>query len=285
MAGQLPADDRLRRRAGIGVLLVLGLALAGVLALVRGVREPGARHVIRPEFPVQGITAGSVVRLSGVPVGRVVKVGLWTDPATGRIRPEIAFVLDAGPALDLPAKVAAGLRARCIPVNPASGLLEVDLVWSPGAPALTATADPGEIPWEVSPQQLATDRAAEMAQRVAAADLRAQVDLFLSRLADAEARVSGGVAAPARLAERAARLRAAAERLDRAAGADALGVAQGRLGELREGLRATESALDAFDGDLRGWSGPAGESLRDFARSCRETAARLRRQVPEAPAR
>lgn len=288
MAGQLPPDDRLRRlrRVGAGVLVVAAAAACAVLALVLRPRAATSRYVIRPELSVQGVGTGSLVRLNGVVIGRVVRVALWSDPASGRARPEIAFALDPGrPPLRLPEAVAQGLRARCIPLNPASGFLEVDLVWSPGSPVLVATADADEIPWEASPQQLAAERAIAVVGQVAAVDLRQQAERLAAKLAEAEDRVVAGARTTAGLAERASRLRAAVGRVAEVAGPDRIGLVQARLGELREALRATDAALDAIDRDLRAWPGEAGEALREVSRVCRENAARLRREVPPEGAR
>jgi len=291
MAGQLSPDDRLTRLRRAGLLV---LVLAATLVLAVGLRAwqssaaTPVRCVVRPEVSVHGVVAGSAVRLNGVAVGRVVRLGLWTDPATGRVRPEIVLSLDAErePSLrDLRARIDEGLRAEFIPVNPASGFLEVDLVWSPGGPRQVATADADEVPWRSSAQQSAVAQAIPIVQRLAAEDLRARVDAFLGRLAAVEARVAEGPRVTVSLAERAARLRAAAARVEAAAGPDSVASAQARLGDLREGLRVAEAALDALDRDLEAWPGPAGESLRAFSRSCRASAARLRREVPEPPER
>lgn len=287
MAGQLSAGDRLRRLrlVGLGVLALALVAVASLAAiLARAAGAPQARYVVRPELSVHGVTAGSVVRLSGVVIGRVAKVGLWGDPSTGRVRPEVVLALDPARSpelLRLRAGADDGLRVRFVPVNAASGLLEVDLVWAPGTPRLSATADSDELPWQPSEQQLAFNRLMPMVRKLASEELAPRVERLLGALGSAEARVAQGPEVVASLARRAAGLREAVVRLDGVAGAGSVATLQGRLGELREALAALESSLDALDRDLAACSGSAAESLRDFSKACRASAARLRRQVPE----
>lgn len=286
MAGQLSADDRLRRlrRAGFLVLAALALAAAVVAALVaRALLAPQARYVVRPELSVQGVVAGAVVRLNGVPVGRVARVGLWTEPVSRRARPEVVLALDAerDPALlGLRARVADGLRVEFVPVNPASGLLEVELAWAPGSPASSATADEDELPWLPSPQQQALNDLIPAVRRLAAEDLRGRVDRLVGGLASAEARVAGAPRLAADLASGAARLRAAADRLEQADASGRAVAAQAWLGEVREGLRAVTAAFDALDRELASGAGSSGETLRGFSAECRAAAARLRESLP-----
>lgn len=286
MAGQLPAGDRLTRlrRVGLGVIALGVLGIAALASLMGGIlRSSPTRFVVRPEVSVQGLTVGSVVRLNGVVIGRVARVGLWTDPAGGRMRPEIALALDTSRlpvSLRSPAAYDEGLRVRFIPVNPASGFLEVDLVWAPGSTRLTATADPEELPWQPSEQQVALKQLMPMVRRRAVEDLAPRVDRLVAALASTESRVAEGSGVVAGLARRAAELRGEACRLEQAAGPDAVATAQGRLGEVREALAVAEASLDAMHRDLAGWPGAAGETLRGFSAACRASAGRLRRQVP-----
>lgn len=277
------------RRAGLGVLVVAAFAVSGlVLLATRAAHAPRVRYVVRPEVSVQGVTAGSVVRLSGVVIGRVAKVGLWTDPATGRVRPEIVLALDTTQSTGLPRlreSLDQGLRVRFVPVNPASGFLEVDLVWAPGSPRLSATDDADELPWQPGDELLALNRLMPMVRQMASEDLRPRVEHLLDALASAEARVGAGPEVVAGLARRAAALRDSVTRLEQVVGPDSVATAQGRLGEAREALRVAEASLDALDRDLAAWPGTVGETLREFSRSCRASAARLRREVPAEPAR
>lgn len=291
MAGQLPAGDRLIRLRRTGLLVAAVAAAAAVatgLWLLRLSAAPRSRCVVRPEVSVQGVVAGSTVRLSGVVVGQVVRVGLWSDPVSGRARPELVLSLDADREpglLQLPRLVKQGLRAELAPVNPASGFLEVNLVWSPGSPSRLATADPDEVPWQPSGQQEGVAQVIPVVQRLAAEDFRAHVDGLAASLEAVELRVADGPRVVAMLSGRAARLRATAARIESAAGPDAVATMQVRLADLREGLRVAEATLASLDRDLEAWPGPAGESLRAFSRSCRASADRLRRQVPEDAAR
>lgn len=287
MAGQLPAGDRLRRLRWVGRLVLAASLLVAALVLVmvaRAVWAPQARYVVRPELSVHGVTVGSPVRLNGVVVGRVARVGLWSDPKDGRVRPEVVLSLDVSvdPNLALLGeRVADGLRVGFVPVNPASGFLETDLVWLPGSPCLRATNEPDELPWQPSSQQQALARAIAALRPLANADLRPKVESLLAGLSTAEARLAEGPAALASLSARAARLREGLSRIESAVDSDDLAELHGRLGEVREGLRVATAALDALDRDLAAWPGPLGEALREFSRSCRDSADRLRREVPE----
>lgn len=286
MAGQLPTGDRLKRRRHVGLAVLLAAVLSAsllVLVLVRSVWTPQARYVVRPEISVHGVTVGSPVRFNGVVVGRVARVGLWSDPGDGRVRPEIVLSLDASVDAqlgNLGQRVADGLRVGFIPVNPASGFLEADLVWAPGSPCWRATNEPNELPWQPSAQQQALTRAIAAIRPLANSDLRPKVESLLAGLSAAEARVAKGPVTLADLSARAERLREGLSRIESALGSGEIVTLQGRLGEIREGLRVTTDALDALDRELATWPGAAGEALREFSQSCRASAERLRREVP-----
>ncbi len=271
---------------------MLSLAAATTAAVMVWVlsatRAEQVRCVVRPEISVQGVVAGSTVRLNGVVVGQVVRIGLWSDPATGRVRPELVLSLDADREplfLNLPAQIRDGLRAAFTPVNPASGFLEVNLFWSKDHSKRLATVDVDEVPWQPSAQQEGIARVIPVVQRLATADFRRHVDTLVSHLESIEGRLADGPGVTRSLAERAATLRATAAQIETAAGPEAIASLQVRLADLREGLRVADATLTALDRDLEAWPGPVGESLRAFSQTCRASAARLRRQVPEDTAR
>jgi hypothetical protein len=112
--------------------------------------------VFRPSFSVEGISSGTPVRVQGVTVGQVSSIGLDAD-ADGRLRPAVRLVLDPATLEDrgfadrlrgdrLRTEVAKGLRARLVAVSPASGMLQVELIWDTSAPASTESLAADEIP-------------------------------------------------------------------------------------------------------------------------------------------
>jgi hypothetical protein len=112
--------------------------------------------VFRPSFSVQGISSGTPVRVQGVTVGQVTAIGLDAD-AEGRLRPVVRVILDPETLEDrgfadrlrgdrLRTEVANGLRVRLVSVSPASGMLQVELIWDATAAAPTGPLDADEIP-------------------------------------------------------------------------------------------------------------------------------------------
>jgi len=284
MAGELPAESRLRRLrlAGLAALAGLAVAVGALGAWVAGASlSPRARYLVRPEQPVFGVTVGSPVRVRGVVVGEVAALRLWQGAPGGPFRPELALSIDPRrcPGVgDLAAAVAQGLRVEFIPVNPASGFLEVDLVWRPGSPVARATDDPGELP-TLPPSPSPVSRLARFLLAVADGDPALVAGELDARIEAAEQALANPDALAARAASGARELRELAEALERGAGADTLALSQARLAEARERLRAAGLPLDALAASLRAGS----ESLpADLA----ELAAALRRVAAEAgPAR
>lgn len=291
MARQLPANHHLRRWRLWGVAVIATALVTVVLLgffLRRAAQTPYARYVVRPEVSVKGVAVGSLIRLKGVTVGQVTKVGLWVDGESGKIRPEIILSLDISkePSLSkMYENVEKGLRVQFVPVNPASGFLEVDLVWSPGSPRLVAIGGSDELPWQPSDSQLAVAQVIPLVQKLSATDFRPKVDAFMQDLAGLESRVQRNAAAPSDLTEKSKRLRLAVQRLEQIVGPEALGAAQTRLADLREGLRMTEAALESLDRELVEWPDKEGESIRLFAAKCRQTAEDLRASLPKDQAR
>ncbi len=146
-----------RRALGGVMLAVLGVAvLWSGYSWWRAWSAPLVPVVFRPSFSVEGISSGTPVRVQGVTVGQVSSIGLDAD-ADGRLRPVVRLVLDPATLEDrgfadrlrgdrLRTEVAKGLRARLVAVSPASGMLQVELIWDPSAPASTESLAADEIP-------------------------------------------------------------------------------------------------------------------------------------------
>jgi len=139
------------------MLAVLGVAvLWSGYSWWRAWSAPLVPVVFRPSFSVEGISSGTPVRVQGVTVGQVSSIGLDAD-AEGRLRPVVRLVLDPATLEDrgfadrlrgdrLRTEVAKGLRARLVAVSPASGMLQVELIWDTSAPASTESLAADEIP-------------------------------------------------------------------------------------------------------------------------------------------
>jgi hypothetical protein len=139
------------------MLAVLGVAvLWSGYSWWRAWSAPLIPVVFRPAFSVEGISSGTPVRVQGVTVGQVSAIGLDAD-ADGRLRPAVRLVLDPATLEDrgfadrlrgdrLRTEVAKGLRARLVAVSPASGMLQVELIWDTSAPASTESLAADEIP-------------------------------------------------------------------------------------------------------------------------------------------
>ncbi len=146
-----------RRSLGGVMLAVLGVAvLWSGYSWWRAWSAPLVPVVFRPSFSVEGISSGTPVRVQGVTVGQVTSIGLDAD-AEGRLRPAVRLILDPATLEDrgfadrlrgdrLRTEVAKGLRARLVAVSPASGMLQVELIWDTSAPASTESLGADEIP-------------------------------------------------------------------------------------------------------------------------------------------
>ena len=139
------------------MLAVLGMAvLWSAYSWWRAWSAPLVHVVFRPSFSVQGISSGTPVRVQGVTVGQVTSIGLDAD-AEGRLRPVVRLILDPETLEDrgfadrlrgdrLRTEVANGLRVRLVSVSPASGMLQVELIWDASAPAPSEPLAVDEIP-------------------------------------------------------------------------------------------------------------------------------------------
>ena len=283
MAGELPAGLRLRRLRRRGAAALAALALLGLAVLAWNIRQgvlPRARLVLRPETSVQGLAVGAPVRLMGAVVGQVAAVRLRASPADGRLHPEVVLSVDLrrAPGLaDPSASVDRGLRALLIPVNPASGLLEADLVWRPGSPAPRISAD--EIPCvprgslaDIPALASALDRLSRRDLARESRELAAALDAARERLAEP------GLAAD--LARRARALRGTAEAAEAAAGPEVLPVAAARLGEARERLAQAGVTAGRAAESLAALPGAFSPALAGLSARLRALAEDLRERTP-----
>lgn len=305
MAGQLPADHRVSRRAlGAAMLATLVVATAwGAWAWWRAWSAPRVGVVFRPTFSVQGISSGTPVRVKGVVVGQVESIGLRPDDE-GRLRPEVNLTIDPSDLEDrgfadrlrqdrLREEVARGLRVRLVAVSPASGLLQVELLWEePGAPPAGLAAT--EIPTSGTSTQRAMERVAKELERLAArdlarlaAELEADLDAYFPESApDRAARISADwVARTAALAEATdeahlgaaatrliasiARFREVAARVDGALDAETFALLQVRLADAREAARAFGASLEGAGRSLAATEAEAADLLRGVSAAAR----------------
>ncbi len=293
-------------RRALGALLLAALVVAtayGAWAWWRAWSAPRVGVVVRPTFSVEGISTGTPVRVNGVVVGQVESLGLRPD-ADGRLRPEVRLTIDPSDLEDrgfadrlrrdrLPEEVARGLRARLITVSPASGLLQVELLWEePGEPPVGLAAD--EIPATGGSKQRAMERIARELGRLAgrdlarvAAELEADLDAYLPKsdparaaqlsadwvarsAALAEATDEAHLGAQAtRLLTAVARLREGAAQAEAAVDAESLARLQVRLADAREAVRAFGASLEGSGRSLESAQAEATTLLRDLSAAAR----------------
>jgi len=293
-------------RRALGALMLATLAAAtlyGAWAWWRAWSAPRVGVVVRPTFSVEGIATGTPVRVNGVVVGQVESLGLRPD-ADGRLRPEVRLTLDPSDLADrgfadrlrrdrLSEEVARGLRARLISVSPASGLLQVELLWEePGE--LPAGLAPDEIPAAGGSKQRALERVARELGRFVgrdlaqvAAALEADLDAYLPKSDPARAaRLSADwVARSAALAEATddahlgtqatrliaavARLREVAAQAEAAVDAESLARLQVSLADAREAVRAFGASLEGSGRSLEAAQAEAATLLRDLSDGAR----------------
>ncbi len=299
MAGQLPAVRRMSRRALGGLLLaVLGVAaLWSAYAWWRAWSAPLVHLVFRPSFSVEGVASGTPVRVQGVTVGQVTSIGLDLD-ADGRLRPVVAFALDPEDLEDrgfadrlrsdrLREEVARGLRARLVAVSPASGLLQVELVWDGSAEAPAGPLAADEVPpvggdlrrkmegfleqlealSEKDLVGLAADLERDLGRFHEAADperaARFSAELVRRTGAVRDATGDGGIDAQgARLIAACARLRAAVEAADRELDDETLAALQVRLADAGVALAAFSASLEGSQARMNAASEEFAELFR-----------------------
>ena len=293
------------RRALGGVLLAL-LVLSGGTALWswwRAWNAPLVRVVFRPAFSVQGISTGTPVRVQGVAVGQVTAVGLAMDDER-RLRPEVVLSLDPSALEDrgfadrlrgdrLPEEVKRGLRAHLVAVNPASGLLQVELFWDTRDP-LPPGLSRDEIPASGATTQRAIERVVKELERATARDLSliakeleadldgfhaktdpARAEAFSARLrsstaAFAEATSDERLGAQARrLTESCAALRAAAEAADRRLDGETVGQLQVRLADARAALESFTAAMEGSEAKMNGTAAEVADLFKAVSEAAR----------------
>lgn len=293
------------RRALGGVLLAL-LALTCGVALWswwRAWNAPLVRVVFRPAFSVQGISAGTPVRVQGVVVGQVTAVGLAMD-AGRRLRPEVVLSLDPSTLEDrgfadrlrgdrLQEEVRRGLRAHLVAVNPSSGLLQVELFWD-GRDALPEGLARDEIPASGVTTQRAIERVVKELERATSRDLgliaqELEADLdhyhdrtdparaaaFSARLVASTAAFASATsdenlgAAARRLAASCTALRQAAEAADRRLDGETLGQLQVRLADARVALEAFTASMEGSEARMNGTAAEVAELFKAVSEAAR----------------
>ena len=295
----------MNRRVLGGVLLAL-LVLACTLALWswwRAWSAPLVRVVFRPAFSIQDVSAGTPVRLQGVVVGQVSSVGLFID-ATQRLRPEVVLSLDPATLVDrgfadrlrgdrLSEEVQKGLRAHLVAVNPASGLLQVELFWDATDPVPASLAR-NEIPAAGVTTQRAIERVVKELERATRRDLAliakrlaADLDGYYAatdpaRAAAFSAKLVGNTEAFAvatadenlgvkarRLTQSCAALRAATAEADARLDGETIGLVQVRLADTREALESFSASLEGSEAKMNGAAAEVAELLQSLSAAAR----------------
>lgn len=287
-----------RRALGGVMLAVLGIALLwSAFAWWRAWSAPLVRIVFRPAFSVEGIGSGTPVRVQGIVVGQVASLGLDAD-SEGRLRPLVSLSLDPEALADrgfadrlrgdrLRAEVAQGLRARLVAVSPASGLLQVELLWDDTAPAAPADLRADEVPPAAGSLQGRLTGFVQQLERLAAQDLvglaaelekdldkfhaatdPARAQRFSAALVQRTGSVlaatgTGELDAPSlRLIAACARLRVAVEQADQAMSDETLALLQVRLADAGVALGAFAASLESSQTRLNGASAEFSELFR-----------------------
>lgn len=303
-----------RRALGGMMLAVLGVAvLWSGFSWWRAWSAPLVSVVFRPAFSVEGIASGTPVRVQGVTVGQVASIGLDAD-AAGCLRPVVRLSLDPETLEDrgfadrlrgdrLRAEVAQGLRARLVAVSPASGMLQVELIWDASAPAATEPLAADEIPPLGTNLQGRIAGFVQQLEDLAAKDLVAlaaeldrDLDAFHAATDPARAarfsativRRTGAVleatgdgqldAQSVRLVAACARLREAVEKADRDLDDDSLALLQVRLADAGAALASFSASLEGSQTRLNAASAEFSEVFRavsDAARTWSKKAAGL----------
>ena len=287
------------------MLAVLGVAvLWSGYAWWRAWSAPLIPVVFRPSFSVEGISSGTPVRVQGVTVGQVTSIGLDAD-AEGRLRPVVRLSLDPETLEDrgfadrlrgdrLRAEVAKGLRARLVSVSPASGMLQVELIWDASAPPPQETLAADEIPPLGTHLQ---SRIADFVQQLEdlaekdlvglAAELERDLDGFhdatdpdrAARFSAMIVRRTGAVLAAtgdgkldaqsARLIASCARLREAVEQADRKLDDETLALLQVRLADAGAALASFSASLEGSQARLNATSAEFSELFRAVSAAAR----------------
>jgi len=287
------------------MLAVLGVAvLWSGYSWWRAWSAPLIPVVFRPSFSVEGISSGTPVRVQGVTVGQVRSIGLDAD-AEGRLRPAVRLVLDPATLEDrgfadrlrgdrLRTEVAKGLRARLVAVSPASGMLQVELIWDTSAPASTESLAADEIPPLSSHFQSKIANYVQQLQDLAekdlvglAAELERDLDGFYvatdperaTRFSAMIVRRTGAVleatgdgkldAQSARLIAVCARLRETVEQADRKMDDESLALLQVSLADAGAALASFSASLEGSQTQLNAASTEFSELFRAVSAAAR----------------
>ena len=287
------------------MLAVLGVAvLWSGYSWWRAWSAPLIPVVFRPSFSVDGISSGTPVRVQGVTVGQVSSIGLDAD-AEGRLRPAVRLVLDPATLEDrgfadrlrgdrLRTEVAKGLRARLVAVSPASGMLQVELIWDASAPASTESLAADEIPPLSSHFQSKIANYVQQLQDLAekdlvglAAELERDLDGFYvatdperaTRFSAMIVRRTGAVleatgdgkldAQSARLIAVCARLRETVEQADRKMDDESLALLQVSLADAGAALASFSASLEGSQTQLNAASTEFSELFRAVSAAAR----------------
>lgn len=287
------------------MLAVLGVAvLWSGYSWWRAWSAPLVPVVFRPSFSVEGISSGTPVRVQGVTVGQVSSIGLDAD-AEGRLRPVVRLILDPATLEDrgfadrlrgdrLRTEVAKGLRARLVAVSPASGMLQVELIWDTSAPASTESLAADEIPPLSSHFQSKIANYVQQLQDLAEKDLvgiAVELERDLDRFHDATdperatrfsamiVRRTGAVleatgdgkldAQSARLIAACARLRETVEQADRKMDDETLALLQVRLADAAAALASFSTSLEGSQTHLNAASTEFSELFRAVSAAAR----------------
>lgn len=277
--------------------------------------EPLVSVVFRPPFSVQGVSPGTPVRVQGVVVGQVSSVGLVLA-ADGRLTPDIGLSLDPSSLEDsgiagrlrgdhLREEVLLGLRARLVAVSPASGLLQIELLWDPSSPLPDDFAF-NEIPATGGTLQRAVERIVRELERatsrdfaIIAEDLERDLDGYFPRsdprhaarlsaqwvartqaVVDATDATEMG-AKVARLAEASARLRAAVEKADERLDEESLALMQVRLADATAALASFSASLEGSRARMNSSAEEVSTFLRSVSEAARAWSRRTRGLSPE----
>ena len=287
------------------MLAVLGVAvLWSGYSWWRAWSAPLVHVVFRPSFSVQGISSGTPVRVQGVTVGQVTSIGLDAD-AEGRLRPVVRVILDPGTLEDrgfadrlrgdrLRTEVANGLRVRLVSVSPASGMLQVELIWDASAPAPTEPLAADEIPPLSTHLQSKIAGFVQQLQDLAekdlvgiAAELERDLDSFYdatdperaTRFSAMIVRRTGAVleatgdgklnAQGARLVAACARLRETVEQADRKMDNETLALLQVSLADAAAALASFSTSLEGSQTRMNATSAEFSELFRAVSEAAR----------------
>lgn len=294
--------------------LLLGLALSGLFFSVwawwRAWSAPLVEVVLRPPFSVQGVASGTPVRVNGVVVGQVASVGLHRD-SEGRVTPDLRLSLDPDSLEDrgfadrlrgdrLHEEVARGLVGRLVTVSPASGMLQVELLWETGR-APRAGLAPSEIPATGGTLQqtyeslaagfddlarrdlaaLAAELESDLGRWDSLADPRQAEELNAAWVAKSEALAAGArdLAEGPGLTDAASacrRLREAVESADASVSPERIALLQARLADASAALGSFAASLDASRGVMEGASSDLSAAFRALSEAAKSWRAKAR---------